>query len=141
MNFPIYERPWDKNLNTEIKWIDDQHKNLLEKIGDLLKAINKGKGKDELFQLIKFLDDYNKYHFSAEEKYMLEYDYPHIFDHLNKHQQFQDMLHDKVEQYSKEGSSDMLVYIFKEILWEWYKEHICNDDRKLAVFLKLKKAK
>lgn len=66
---PIY----DDSLSTGVRSIDDQHKELFDKINNLLAACREGKGKEEVAKVMKFLSDYVIDHFGTEEGYMVTY--------------------------------------------------------------------
>ena len=58
---------WNEKLATGNSNIDDQHKELFCRFDTLLAACNQRKGKDEVHNLLLFLGDYVKTHFSMEE--------------------------------------------------------------------------
>ena len=66
---------WSDDLTTGIDKIDNQHKNLIIKVNELLQAINAGKGKRQIGSMLEFLGEYVVEHFSTEEEYMKEYNY------------------------------------------------------------------
>ena len=47
---------WDNNLSTGISSIDDQHKEILNRINQLLVAMKNGKGKDEALKALSVLE-------------------------------------------------------------------------------------
>jgi len=55
---------WTQNLSIGVAEIDNQHKELFKRINNLLDAISQGKGKQELFAVLEFLEDYSKFHFA-----------------------------------------------------------------------------
>ena len=63
---------WTEKLAIGISSIDSQHKELFKHINNLVIAIKEQRFKSEIDNTIKFLDDYAKVHFSAEEKHMQE---------------------------------------------------------------------
>jgi len=66
---------WTDKLATGISTIDSQHKELFKRINNLVIAIKEHRCKSEIDGTIKFLDDYAKVHFTAEEKHMQEANY------------------------------------------------------------------
>lgn len=76
---------WRDDLLTGVAEVDDQHKELFRRFGELLTACNQGKGGEEVLRLISFLDDYVVKHFTAEERIMRQHGYP---DYLEHKQQF-----------------------------------------------------
>jgi hemerythrin len=53
---------WRTSYEIGIKKIDLQHKELFDKINDLLEACNAQKGKQEVFNTIKYLGEYVETH-------------------------------------------------------------------------------
>ena len=49
---------WTADLATGVDEIDNQHKELFQRINNLLEACNHGKGKEEVKKVISFLEDY-----------------------------------------------------------------------------------
>lgn len=81
---PIY----DDSLSTGVRNIDDQHKELFDKINNLLAACREGKGKEEVAKVMQFLSDYVIDHFGTEERYMVTYRYPDYPSHKARHEEF-----------------------------------------------------
>ena len=79
---------WSLDLATGVDEIDKQHKELFQRINNLLEACNHGKGKEEVKKVIWFLEDYVITHFSEEERYMGKYDYPEYSGHKRQHLEF-----------------------------------------------------
>ncbi len=68
--------PWTQNLSVGVGMIDDQHKTLFEKAERLFEAGKNNQAKEYIGELLNFLQDYTKKHFTDEEKYMLSINYP-----------------------------------------------------------------
>ena len=91
---------WDDNYSVGVAEIDEQHQELIELINRLHEAIEQGSAGNAASSAINELDtmssvldelvDYSCYHFSTEEKYMLEYTYPEYDRHKRLHAQFVD---------------------------------------------------
>ena len=58
---------WKKNLSVDIPRLDEQHKDIFEKINLLFDAYKHNKGKTEVVKAIIFLEDYTLKHFMLEE--------------------------------------------------------------------------
>ena len=70
-----YEIPWDKNLDTGIEWIDQQHKQLLKNIENLVNAFIVNSDEENIKNVIDFLKIYVHTHFNAEQNYMNQFKY------------------------------------------------------------------
>jgi len=129
---------WTDDLSTGSAAIDDQHKELFDRINALLEACRKGKGKGEVSQVIGFLDEYVITHFSAEEKYMETHHYPEIAKHKALHREFMDNFEDLKQELEDEGPGVHLVVKTNQLVVQWLLDHIRKVDKALGAFLKTK---
>jgi len=139
------EVEWDPSMSVGEDTIDRQHKKLLAQINKLVEIlssldINMG----PLRETIHFLYTYIKEHFSYEEKYMEEHNYPGLENHKKKHQIFVQFYEDfqkelKVKMSSGDFSSieikDLLEKI-KKYLLDWFIQHLKVEDQKYAKYIK-----
>jgi hemerythrin-like metal-binding protein len=79
---------WNDNLATGVSEIDAQHKELFKRINVLFEACSKRKGRAEVGNLLKFLEEYVVVHFGTEEKYMTMFNYPEYSSHKEEHTNF-----------------------------------------------------
>lgn len=129
---------WNENLETKINWQDNQHKELFNKINDLLDAMGKGKSKDEVGNVFKFLENYVVFHFAEEEKQMTQFNFPGLNSHKTEHTKFKTTALDLKSQLEKEGPSATLAIKTQRILVDWLTNHIGKIDKILGEFLKTK---
>ncbi len=129
---------WTEDLATGVKEIDNQHKELFQRINNLLDACNHGKGKEEVKKVISFLEDYVITHFSEEEKYMGKYDYPDFMSHKKQHLEFMENFFRIKTQFEAEGPGVHIVVITNNLIVDWLRNHIRKTDRALGSFLKTK---
>lgn len=129
---------WKDQLATGIKEIDDQHKELIHNISNLLLACNNGKGKEEINNIINYLDSYITEHFKAEERYMNNYNYPNIQDHKSEHEKFVKNFILLKDQFYREGPSSFFALQINQNIVNWLIVHVHKTDKKLAQFLKNK---
>ncbi|NJM16690.1 MAG: hemerythrin family protein [Bacteroidales bacterium] len=78
---------WNKDFETGIKEIDEQHRELVRYLNELWDAMRVGKGKSILAKIIDGLTTYTIKHFASEEKYMMIYAYANYEDHKKQHTQ------------------------------------------------------
>ncbi|HUU28808.1 MAG TPA: bacteriohemerythrin [archaeon] len=130
-----YEIPWDESLNTGIHWIDEQHKQLLKCIEDMLNALIEKKCQENVKSLVTFLSDYVRTHFNTEQSYMIRYNYPNFLIHKIQHKDFFKKMKEIERQYALHGSSRELAMEIEKELWGWYKTHICKFDKNFSTFL------
>ena len=67
---------WSNNLATGVPEIDNQHKEIINRVNSLSAACSEGKGKEEVLRVLLFLEEYIKEHFAAEERLQLRHAYP-----------------------------------------------------------------
>ena len=127
---------WNNNLETGVGEIDTQHKELFRRFNILLTACNEGKGRDEVLQLLQFLDAYIKSHFAAEEKLQVRYNYSGYAAHKEQHTRFIEDVARLENQFRTEGASLPLVIQTNQTLAAWLIRHINRLDMELAEFLK-----
>lgn len=127
---------WMDNLSVNDDSIDSQHKQLIAKINELLEATSKGKGKEMVSPIIDFLGKYVLEHFSFEEKYMSEHNYPNLVEHRKIHQDFIKKFIEFKGKIAKLGVSASLTIEVQHFLGEWLIQHIAKEDHKYADYIK-----
>ena len=130
---------WTDKLATGISTIDSQHKELFKRINNLVIAIKEHRCKSEIDGTIKFLDDYAKVHFTAEEKHMQEANYEGLEEQRRDHKQYLAALAELKEEASQPrvpGSSYDLSATTNQVVVDWIVDHIMKIDMKFAEFLK-----
>jgi hemerythrin len=127
---------WTENLSVGVDIIDEQHKELFRRFGDLLDACHVGHGKEKIAELLGFLDDYVVFHFGEEEKLMQKYGYPGIESHRHEHAAFVRRLQYLKQGFQAEGPTQSLVSQTVRMLLNWIVKHIESVDLELGAFLK-----
>ena len=126
---------FDETLVTGNEMIDSQHKELIDKINDLLKSCEQSSGKVTAIQTLGYLADYTDFHFSAEEKLQEEIGYPGIAEHKQKHEELRQVvseLHAMLEE--EEGPSEAFVAQVQKNVVDWLYNHIKGFDRSVAEY-------
>jgi len=124
---------WDENLSVKINSIDLQHKKLIGLINSFYENINKGSGKEQILELIKAMKDYTVYHFSTEEKYLKQVNYPDFKNHKMEHDKFIEKVLNFEERY-KSGKLLLTIEI-TNFIKEWITSHIMGTDKKYSDLL------
>lgn len=132
---------WDEKYSTGIYLIDAQHKKLIQNINKLSKAIDLGRPKMEIVNIIRYLDEYTRSHFALEEEYMRKYKYPEYKFHRQEHMLFLKTVKELKDQFSGNSHSQEEVKNLQYEVWLYHKEHISVIDASLAAFLKGKGVK
>lgn len=130
-NFIIWQEKWA----TGIKTIDDQHKHFIGIVNRANVLNEEKKNKVVLGQILIELKEYAQVHFSTEEGYFEDTEYPQTEEHEKKHQ----ILVGKVLKFSQrfEAEEDVskLVEEFLEFLRDWLDTHLVKVDAKYIPWL------
>ncbi len=127
---------WRENLATGNEEIDRQHMELFRRFNSLLAACNQGKGKDEVYGLLLFLNDYIRTHFALEEELQVQHNYPESGAHKEQHDKFREDLRGLERQFCEEGATLALVIQTNQTMINWLLKHISGTDKELASFLR-----
>lgn len=127
---------WTEALATGVDTIDEQHKELIVRVNNLLEACQQGKGKLIMAGLLNFLADYAVRHFAEEEKYMQTYDYPGYEAHKAQHEKFISDFGLLKNKFDAQGAGVNLVLVTNRTIVDWLVNHINNTDKALGAFLK-----
>ena len=111
---------------SDIIWQDAQHQRLFE----MLELITQP---DTCSSVLIQLGEYAEYHFSLEERYMEELDFPGRVRHIEAHNRFRVEI-DKLLNADSEPDA-----VFREIigtfLTEWLTRHVFGTDKTLEAFI------
>lgn len=126
---------FDDSLVTGNEMIDTQHKELIDKINNLLESCELGKDKITAVKTLEYLADYTEFHFGEEEKLQAEIAYPGIEEHKAEHNkliQVVEELHEMLEE--EEGPTAAFVEQVNKNVIEWLYKHIKGFDRSVAEY-------
>lgn len=127
---------WRDSYAIGIKEIDDEHIKLFEAIDKLFTACSLGKGKEEVGNTIKFLEDYTIVHFTDEQQLHIKYNYPERNSHRNIHETFLKNFDKLKKQFDEEGASVLFISTVNRTVVDWLIHHIGNLDKAFATFVK-----
>lgn len=130
---------WNESMKVGVEIIDDQHRELIKKIGEFQKACEKGKGMEVLAELYSFALQYAEEHFKTEENFMHKFNYDKKEIHIKNHNMFREefaILKERLQ--SSKRLEERLELILKtaSLLTEWFIHHIMKMDKLLGEFLK-----
>ncbi len=126
---------WSEKLCFGVDIIDDQHKEIIKRVNDILDCLENqiiDETKIELF--LDFLADYTMAHFTMEEKLQIKSDYPKYEEHLEEHNRFIGSFVKMRTTFMKKGSSADSLAIIKEIVVDWLYHHIAVVDSEFAEY-------
>ncbi|GHV96470.1 hemerythrin [Spirochaetia bacterium] len=131
---------WDSSLETGHEKIDNQHKQLVAALNNIIEASQLGKGKDEIFKTLDFLTGYTIMHFTTEEKLQTQYDYPDYLIHKRYHDEFKVTVGDLTKRLVAEGPTEEMIGIVTTTIGNWLLNHIKGDDFRMAAYVKSQEA-
>ncbi len=125
--------PWNKNFETGIELIDEQHKQLVHILNKLAAHLANNSDEDLLNKIFDELAGYADYHFKAEEQIWSAHfkDDDWLVNHEHTHESFID----KVIALKKEENDRPLDDVIQEIisfLAQWLAYHILESDKRMA---------
>ena len=123
---------WSDKFSIGVEMIDEQHKTLFNLVNDLHSHINDGSARQALSNALDALIEYTQYHFTAEEDYMFNTEYPRF----EQHKAFHDNLTKQVLEFKQEfseGKGDTGKFL--EFLYQWLSNHIMEQDKKIGKFM------
>lgn len=122
------------DLKIGVDKIDNQHRELIDRINNFLEKVNNSDTKTlslELENIFDFMAEYAKFHFSDEEKLMEEHSCP-ILDFQKMQHQFFLMEANKLKFDLKvKGLTQELLEKSQKLLVEWLRSHISGIDKKI----------
>jgi hemerythrin len=121
-----------KSLETGIIKIDDQHKQLFDKIDILLEKDNANRHKE----VIDFLDKYIVMHFGDEQQMHKETNYPKAKKKKKFHEDFVPTYRSIRDKFVKEGPSLENNIAINKTLVGWLKDHIMKHDKEFSDYYK-----
>jgi hemerythrin len=131
---PASAYAWTPELLTENNAIDDQHRQLIKALNDLLDASRSGKGRDEVKKTLNFLVKYTAQHFADEEALQLEYEYPERENHKRLHTAFTGVAMKMTQEY-RCNPSDALIDQIISVIGQWVTNHIKSEDKVMAQYV------
>ena len=126
---------WTQGFSVGIKLVDNQHKELLEKMNNISHAIEHNHSAEAITKTLDFMIKYTDYHFETEEKHMEATVYPSIEYHKKMHKEFVDTLKGMTEDYIEDGATQQLAESVNVFLFNWLIKHIKGVDGAFGKYL------
>jgi hemerythrin len=127
---------WDDRYSVNISNFDQQHKQLVQMINELYRALLSSKPRDVLGDILDRMITYAGVHFHDEEVLMSKYNFPWLLTHREEHEAFVNRVLEYQARF-EEGSLTMSTEIVN-FLKEWLKKHIMGKDKDYSSFLREK---
>jgi hemerythrin-like metal-binding protein/PAS domain S-box-containing protein len=125
--------PWNKNFETGISEIDEQHIQLVALLNDVAAHVANRANPIQLDEVFTRLTDYADYHFKSEEEIWQA----HFKDDswLTEHERTHHAFIEKVSALKNDEQSkplDMLIQDILSFLSQWLAYHILDNDKRMA---------
>lgn len=118
---------WSDDLSVKNRLIDEQHQQVILTLQSLPSQQD-----DDFDRIFREILRYTLEHFSDEEWWMRQIDYPEVTEHMDLHIE----MAQRFDSYLKEYVDGILDEVeFKEFLLNWLADHIFQEDMKIATFL------
>lgn len=130
---------WKEEYKVGIDKIDEQHRQLFDKIEQLLeiaKSGDKRSNQQKCMEIIDFLVDYTVFHFNTEEALQRERKYVSYAQHVKIHTEFKNTVQAYKELLGKDFTAKTLKSFIGTML-AWLVNHVCVCDRKILKNLPL----
>jgi hemerythrin len=131
----MFRVKWDENLATGVTVIDEQHKEIFIRFNALLEACDRGRSRELLADILKFMNRYVLEHFRDEEKLQASVDYPQYEAHKSAHEELGGRFVLLQVKFAAHGATVQLVIQTCKLLSEVLFEHIQLHDKALSEFL------
>ncbi|MDQ5976704.1 MAG: hemerythrin [Patescibacteria group bacterium] len=128
---------WDASMSVGDEKLDAQHQHLLEQVNSLLDALAGGKNNLIVIeQVLGFLDRYIEEHFTDEEHYMEEHQYPRLEEHRALHVGFIERYKQMKGRIYTFASVDEMLIDLEVHLGRWWIDHIGGADKDYAAYIR-----
>jgi hemerythrin len=127
-----------QNLMTNIKLIDDQHRELINHINAVSTMGTRATDKIEIEKTINALGAYIVKHFGDEEALQRKSGYPKYEWHRQQHQLYIAGFNDLKAEYASNGPSVQFALHLQKSIIDWILRHIKNVDVELGRFINQK---
>jgi len=122
---------WYKQYSVNNDTLDEHHQTLFRIMNKLYANSIDNESTYSLEPIIKELESYTNYHFSAEEQHMRETGYKDLDSHIAEHKAFTQralQLRQTVNKDDFEVAKELIVF-----LGNWLLKHVLEEDRKYSV--------
>ncbi len=127
---------WDPQLSVGCETIDNQHKELIQLVDELENELSTSSDNalspQQLARSLKFIVNYSRHHFSAEEELMKSIN----FDDLPRHKEIHNELIQKITEIlvgMRDGKSPAALDLVNYFI-DWVKKHVMEEDQKIGAF-------
>ena len=129
---------WSNLFSTGIDEIDKQHTCLIDLINEIYDGIKNCDGEHAIQHVLPKMLEYTRFHFTFEEKFMMEHEYPEFPDHYEHHYRLTEEV-EKMTDNMQHGKHINQLEI-ATFMADWLKNHILDEDMGYAKYIAFKDA-
>lgn len=131
---------WKEQYSTGVWWQDKQHKELFDRLGLLLDAMEHSRVREDISNLFGFLESYTIRHFASEEASMERTGYSGRRAHAAEHKRFVAELAALKAEFDEAATLALLIKVQRQLV-DWFVSHIGNMDKSLGAYLRAEESK
>ena len=130
---------WKDRYKIGVDKIDEQHKELFNRVSDFIKTVQGGgEWKEKLSKVketLEFMKEYVVTHFNDEEEFQKEIGFPGYEQHREIHEKFKAEISTYAQRFENEGYHEELVQEFGGKLMTWLINHVAATDQKIGEYV------
>jgi hemerythrin len=127
---------WTQTLSVGVEEIDNQHKELIDRVNKFYAAMKTIEKKDEILKIIQFLEDYVIIHFRDEEALQVKYNFPSYIEHRKIHNAFIADIKRIKKDIEDNGITAATGLVIGSTLSNWLINHISKMDKALGEYIR-----
>lgn len=127
---------WTADLATGVVLIDDQHRELFERVGTFLEHADAGR-LDAPLEFLHYLGGYVERHFRTEQDLMERTRYPATAAHAREHDEFRKTYGELVSRFARYGEDPRVGESVRREVCGWLDKHVRTTDRELGDYLRV----
>jgi len=125
-----------KDMETGVSKVDEQHKELIGKINELIAMGSQAFSKEEIEKTLDLLGGYVVQHFNDEEELQIQCNYPKYEMHKKQHQDFVEQFLQMKEEFHEKGNTSKFAMDLIVVISNWVIKHIKGSDVELGRYYK-----
>ncbi len=123
---------WTEEHSIGIESLDFEHRDLFNRINELLKDLASQRDKEEAEEFLGEIHARMEAHFALEEQFMKEKKYPGYADHKREHDKFLDDFVDAMTQFENDPGVPHIDALETEVK-RWIVDHVLHSDKAMSL--------
>jgi hemerythrin len=125
---------WNDDFSVKVLQLDEQHRKLIDLINELYEGMGNIENKKVLDKVLLELLHFSEYHFSSEEEYLHNKNYPTdlLREQVKQHKEFTQKIKHFVERFQSNQSVPFVEVT--NYLKTWLMDHMIGIDQKYVKY-------